>query len=84
MLFCSMLVFHPQSGDSSDTSLGVRSVALLQVTKLAGDFIYLVKHKNWGFSDKNTKKHLHKPNKITTFAAELLCFLRNKHNILRI
>ena len=32
-LFCSMLVFHPQSGNSSDTSLGVRSVALLQVAK---------------------------------------------------
>ena len=28
-----MLVFHLQSGDSSDTSLGVRSVALLQVAK---------------------------------------------------
>ena len=28
-----MLVFHPQSGYSSDTSLGVRSVALLQVAK---------------------------------------------------
>ena len=26
-------VFHPQSGNSSDTSLGVRSVALLQVAK---------------------------------------------------
>ena len=31
--FCSMLVLIPQSGDSSDTSLGVRSVALLQVAK---------------------------------------------------
>ena len=34
--------------------------------------------------NKKYKKHLHKPNKITTFAAELLCFLRNKHNILTI
>ena len=25
---------------------------------------------------------MHKPNKITTFAAELLCFLRKKHNTL--
>ena len=30
---CSMLVLIPQSGYSSDTSLGVRSVALLQVAK---------------------------------------------------
>ena len=27
---------------------------------------------------------MHKPNKITTFAAELLCFLRKKHNTLTI
>ena len=33
LLFCSMLVLNPQSGDSSDTSLGVCSVALLQVAK---------------------------------------------------
>ena len=30
-LFCSMLALFPQSGDSSGTALGVRSVALLQV-----------------------------------------------------
>ena len=34
-LFCSMLALFPQSGDSSGTALGVRSIALLQVAKLA-------------------------------------------------
>ena len=40
----------------------------------AGDFIYLAKHKNRGFLTKY-KKHLHKPNKITTFAAEMSHFI---------
>ena len=34
MLICSMLALIPQSGDSSGATLGVRSVALLQVPKL--------------------------------------------------
>ena len=34
-LFCSMLALIPQSGDFSGATLGVRSVALLQVAKLA-------------------------------------------------
>ena len=33
MFNCSMLALIPQSGDSSGATLGVRSVALLQVTK---------------------------------------------------
>ena len=39
-MFCSMLALIPQSGDSSGAALGVRSVALLQVPKLAGNFSY--------------------------------------------
>ena len=34
-----MLVLNPQSGNSSGTSLGVRSVALLQVAKLLAQFL---------------------------------------------
>ena len=34
-LSCSMLALIPQSGDFSGATLGVRSVALLQVPKLA-------------------------------------------------
>ncbi len=34
-LFCSVLALIPQSGDFSGAALGVRSVALLQVAKLA-------------------------------------------------
>ena len=37
-LFCSMLALIPQSGDFSGAALGVRSVALLQVPKLAVHF----------------------------------------------
>ena len=36
-LFCSMLALIPQSGDFSGAALGVRSVALLQVPKFAGN-----------------------------------------------
>ena len=35
-----MLVLDPQSGDSSGTSLGVRSVALLQIAKPVGNLRY--------------------------------------------
>ena len=35
-----MLALIPQSGNSSGAALGVRSVALLQVTKLLGRFSY--------------------------------------------
>ena len=34
-----MLALIPQSGDSSGAALGVRSVALLQVQKLVGNFL---------------------------------------------
>ena len=37
-LFCSMLALIPQSGDFSGATLGVRSVALLQVPKLLDPF----------------------------------------------
>ena len=36
-LFSSMLALIPKSGDFPGTTLGVRSVALLQVPKFAGD-----------------------------------------------
>ena len=54
-LICSMLALIPQSGDFSGAALGVRSVVLLQVAYSAGDFIYLVKHKNRGFLTKIQK-----------------------------
>ena len=37
-LFSSMLALIPQSGDFSGATLGVRSVALLQVPKLTENF----------------------------------------------
>ena len=36
---CSMLALIPQSGDFSGATLGVRSVALLQVPKPAGNLL---------------------------------------------
>ena len=77
-LICSMLALIPQSRDFSGAALGVRSIALLQVAKIAVRLF--PKMKKWLFiqitpiNHHFTNQNLHICDIFCTFAADLNLF----------